>query len=61
MLTSHKIALAHYPSLLDFADMIASDDYQAVNRKYRIPSLEDTCILCTSEVDIDQSAPKANL
>lgn len=48
-----QVALAHYPSLGHFADMIASEDYQAVNRRYRIPSLKDTCILCTSEVEIE--------
>ena len=48
-----EFALAHYPSLLHFADMLASEDYQAVNQKYRVPALEDTCILCTSELEIE--------
>ena len=48
-----EMALAHYPSILHFADMLASEDYQAVNLKYRVPSLRDTCILCTSEIDIE--------
>jgi hypothetical protein len=48
-----EVALAHYPSLLHFADMLASQDYQAVNQKYRVPSLKDTFILCTSEIGID--------
>lgn len=46
-----EIALAHYPSIRHFADMLASEDYQAVNHKYRVPSLRDTCILCTTELD----------
>ncbi|TKA70160.1 hypothetical protein B0A49_05949 [Cryomyces minteri] len=45
-----EIAIAHYPSLWHFADMAASEDYQAVNHKYRVGSLRDTCILCMSEL-----------
>ena len=48
-----EIAVAHYPSILHFADMLASEDYQAVNHKHRIPSLRDTCILCTSEIAVE--------
>lgn len=49
----NEMALAHYPSILHFADMLGSEDYQRVNQKYRVPSLRDTLILCTSEVGID--------
>ncbi|TVY44171.1 hypothetical protein LOCC1_G004929 [Lachnellula occidentalis] len=49
-----EIALAHYPSLAHFADMLAGEDYQAVNQKYRVGSLKDTCILCTSELGLDE-------
>jgi len=45
-----EVALAHYPSIWHFADMLASEDYQAVNQKHRVPSLKDTFILCTSEL-----------
>jgi len=45
-----EIALAHYPSILHFADMLASEDYQEVNHRYRVGSLRDTLILCTSEL-----------
>ncbi|KIW82879.1 hypothetical protein Z517_02122 [Fonsecaea pedrosoi CBS 271.37] len=48
-----EFALASYPSILHFADMLASEDYQAVNLKYRVPALEDTFILCTSEIEIE--------
>ncbi len=48
-----EVALAHYPSILHFADMLGSEDYQAVNQKYRVPSLKDTFILCTSEIGLD--------
>jgi len=49
-----EFALASYPSILHFADMLASEDYQAVNLKYRVPALEDTLILCTSEIEIEE-------
>jgi hypothetical protein len=45
-----EIALAHYPSIGHFVDMIGSEDYQEVNHRDRLPSLRDTCILCTSEL-----------
>jgi hypothetical protein len=48
-----EFALAHYPSITHFADMLASEDYQAVNLKYRVPSLEDTFILATSEIELE--------
>ncbi|KAI9671657.1 MAG: hypothetical protein M1831_003185 [Alyxoria varia] len=47
----HEIALAHYPSLAHFLDMIASEDYQEANKRYRLGSLEDTCILMCDELD----------
>ncbi|KAF2176793.1 hypothetical protein K469DRAFT_722020 [Zopfia rhizophila CBS 207.26] len=49
-----EIALAHYPSILHFADMLASEDYQEVNKKYRVPALTDTFILCTSEIGVEE-------
>lgn len=51
-----EIALAHYPSIRHFADMIASEDYQEVNHKHRVGSLKDTCILMTSELDLPDVA-----
>lgn len=61
-----EFALASYPSILHFADMLASEDYQSVNLKYRVPALEDTLILCTSELEIerllaDEEKPKGKL
>ncbi|KAK8151321.1 hypothetical protein IWX90DRAFT_446604 [Phyllosticta citrichinensis] len=47
-----EIALAHYPSIEHFADMLASEDYQEVNHQHRVGSLKDTFILCTSELDL---------
>ncbi|KAG0646806.1 hypothetical protein D0Z07_6105 [Hyphodiscus hymeniophilus] len=48
-----EVALAHYPSISHFADMLASEDYQDINKRYRVESLRDTFILCTSELGID--------
>ena len=48
-----EVALAHYPSIWHFADMLASEDYQDVNRRHRVGSLRDTFILCTSELGIE--------
>ncbi|KAM0718134.1 hypothetical protein Q7P37_006466 [Cladosporium fusiforme] len=56
-----EVALAHYPSFAHFMDMLASEDYQAVNHRDRLPALRDTCILCTSEVDPVLYADKARL
>ncbi|KAF4534209.1 uncharacterized protein LTHEOB_12986 [Lasiodiplodia theobromae] len=47
-----EVALAHYPSIFHFADMLASEDYQAVNRRHRLGSLKDTFILCTTELGL---------
>lgn len=46
-----EVALAHYPSIHHFVDMLASEDYQEVNHRDRLPALKDTCILCTTELD----------
>ncbi|RMZ70873.1 Cell division control 45 like [Pyrenophora seminiperda CCB06] len=49
-----EIALAHYPSILHFRNMLASEDYQEVNQRHRLPSLRDTCILMTSEIAVEE-------
>ncbi|KAK5110500.1 hypothetical protein LTR85_001013 [Meristemomyces frigidus] len=56
-----EVALAHYPSIRHFTDMIASEDYQNVNHKDRLPALRDTCILCTTELHPDLHTDKAKL
>ncbi|KAF2433611.1 hypothetical protein EJ08DRAFT_647286 [Tothia fuscella] len=48
-----EIAIAHYPSLEQFAAMLGSKDYQEVNHKFRLGALKDTCILCTMEIGDD--------
>ena len=49
-----EIALAHYPSVLHFREMLVSEEYQQVNKRHRVPSLRDTCILMTSEVAVEE-------
>ncbi|KAF2461826.1 hypothetical protein BDY21DRAFT_329753 [Lineolata rhizophorae] len=51
-----EFALAHYPSIEHFVDMLRSGDYQEANRKYRIPALRDTFILCTTEVGLEEES-----
>ena len=50
----YEIALAHYPSIEHFRDMLSSADYQEVNHKHRVGSLRDTCILMTSEIAVEE-------
>jgi hypothetical protein len=56
-----EVALAQYPNFELFMDMLASEDYQTVNHRDRLPALRDTCILCTSEVDPVLHTDKARL
>ncbi len=39
-------------SIHHFVAMSSSEDYQDVNRKYRIPGLRDTALTCTTEIDL---------
>lgn len=32
----NEISIVHYPSIRHFCDMLAAEDYQEVNRKYRL-------------------------
>jgi uncharacterized protein (DUF1330 family) len=43
-------AFIYYPSLLHFADMLASPDYREVSHKYRQGSLVDNPILCLFKI-----------
>ena len=55
------MALAHYPSLQHFAEMIGSEDYQEANHRWRVPSLRDTFILYTTELDLGIEETKSRL
>ncbi|KAL4802829.1 hypothetical protein BDV18DRAFT_61641 [Aspergillus unguis] len=54
----NEISIVHYPSIRHFCDMLASDDYQEVNRRHRLGALKDTFLLCTTEGDLDGEAAK---
>lgn len=32
----NEVSIVHYPSIRHFCDMLAGDDYQAINEKYRL-------------------------
>ena len=38
----NEISIVHYPSISHFCDMLAGDDYQAINEKYRL----SVCVSC---------------
>jgi hypothetical protein len=54
-----EIAIASYHSIRHFASMAASEEYQRINRDYRLPSIDDTTIICTQEVDLERLATKS--
>lgn len=45
-----EVAVAHYPSIVHFSEMLRGEDYQKVNHEHRVPALRDTFILCTTEL-----------
>lgn len=47
-----EVSLVNYSSITHFAAMAASESYQSINRPFRLPSLNDTTIICTQEVDL---------
>ncbi|KAJ5089900.1 hypothetical protein N7532_008584 [Penicillium argentinense] len=49
----NEISIVHYPSIRHFCDMLAGEDYQAINEKYRLSALRDTFLLCTTELDVE--------
>ncbi len=54
------IGIVHYPSISHFADLLASRDYREADHKYKVGTLKDTCILCTTELDLPtEKAAKA--
>jgi hypothetical protein len=47
--------MAQYSTLEHFADMMADTEYQEINRRFRLGALSDTCILMTTEIELDWS------
>jgi hypothetical protein len=54
-----EIAIASYHSIYHFASMAGSEEYQRINRDYRLPSIDDTTIICTQEVDLERLSSKS--
>jgi len=46
------IAIVQYPSITHFADMLASEEYAAIDRKHKVGALKDTGVLCIVELDL---------
>ncbi|EED22252.1 conserved hypothetical protein [Talaromyces stipitatus ATCC 10500] len=52
----NEISIVHYPSIRHFCDMLVSEDYQAINERYRLKALRDTFLLCTTEFDVEEDS-----
>lgn len=57
---TEEIALAHYPTIDHFLNMAGSEDYQSVNHRYRLPSLKDTFIICTTDIELGEDGLPLN-
>lgn len=42
----HEVAIVHYASIKHFCDMLAGEDYQAINEKFRLPVCIASLLLC---------------
>jgi len=47
------VAIVQYPSVTHFADLLASEEYAAIDRKHKVGALKDTGILCIVELDLE--------
>ncbi|KAE8363255.1 hypothetical protein BDV27DRAFT_159009 [Aspergillus caelatus] len=54
-----EISIVHYPSIRHFCDMLAGEDYQRINEKFRLGALKDTFLLCTTEFDVEEEPSPA--
>ncbi|PYH93339.1 hypothetical protein BO71DRAFT_450825 [Aspergillus ellipticus CBS 707.79] len=54
----NEISIVHYPSIRHFCDMLAGDDYQDINERFRLSALKDTLLLCTTEFDVESGSSK---
>lgn len=48
----NECTLVHYPSIDHFIDMSLDDEYQFINREYRLKAIKDTALICTTELDL---------
>ncbi|GAC95337.1 hypothetical protein PHSY_002912 [Pseudozyma hubeiensis SY62] len=47
----NECTLVHYPSINHFIDMSVDDEYQFINKEYRLKGIKDTALICTTEID----------
>lgn len=48
----NECTLVHYPSINHFIDMSVDEEYQFINKEYRLKAIKDTALICTVEVDL---------
>lgn len=48
----NECTLVHYPSINHFIDMSVDDEYQFINKEYRLKAIKDTALICTTEIDL---------
>lgn len=46
----NEISIVHYPSIKHFCDMLAGEDYQAINDEFRLPVSVD----CKTRDDFEE-------
>ena len=57
----NECTLVHYPSINHFIDMSVDDEYQYINKEYRLKAIKDTALICTTEIDLSQYRARAKL
>ncbi|SPO30031.1 uncharacterized protein UTRI_05870 [Ustilago trichophora] len=50
----NECTLVHYPSINHFIDMSVDDEYQFINKEYRLKAIKDTALICTIEIDLSK-------
>jgi hypothetical protein len=48
----NECTLVHYPSINHFIDMSVDDEYQYINKQYRLKAIKDTALIRTTEIDL---------
>lgn len=57
----NECTLVHYPSINHFIDMSVDDEYQYINKEYRLKAIRDTALICTTEIDLKKYRTQAKL
>ncbi|EST08389.1 hypothetical protein PSEUBRA_002146 [Kalmanozyma brasiliensis GHG001] len=56
-----ECTLVHYPSINHFIDMSVDDEYQYINKEFRLKGIKDTALICTLELDLTKYRRQAKL